>query len=53
MRAALESVPRRPFDQEAADAALGVAWKDVLTPNNASRAKLSIGRRRGRRRDMG
>ena len=53
MRTALESVPRRPFDQEAADAALGVAWKDVPTPDNAGDTKQSTGRRRGRRRDRG
>ena len=53
MRTALESVPRRPFDQEAADAALGVAWKDVPTPDNSGDTKQSTGRRRGRRRDRG
>ena len=53
MRTALESVHRRPFDQEAADATLGVAWKDVPTPDNAGDTKQSTGRRRGRRRDRG
>ena len=53
MRTALESVPRSLFDQEAADAALGVAWKDVPTPNYADDTNLSTGRRRGRRRDRG
>ena len=38
---------------EAADAALGVAWKDVPTPDNAGDTKQSTGRRRGRRRDRG
>ena len=53
MRTALESVPRRPFDQEAADAALGVAWKGMPTPDNVGVTKQSTGRRRGRRRDRG
>ena len=53
MRTALESVPRLPFDQEVADAALGVAWKDVPTPDNAGDKKQSTGRRWGRRRDRG
>ena len=53
MRTALESVPRRPFDQQAADAALGVAWKDVPIPDNTGTKKQSTGRRRGRRRDRG
>ena len=53
MRAALETVPRRLFDQKATDAALGVAWKDVPTPDNAGDTKQSTGRRRSRRRDRG
>ena len=53
MRAALESEPRCLFDQEAAYAALGVAWKDVPTSDNAGDTKQATGRRRGRRRDRG
>ena len=53
MRTAVESVPRRSFDQEAADSALGVAWKDVPTTDNVDNTKQSSGRRRSRRRDRG
>ena len=53
MLTALKSVSRRLFDQKAADAALGVAWKDVPTPDNAGDTKQATGRRRGRRRDRG
>ena len=53
MRTALDSVPRRLFDQDAADVALGFAWKDVPTPDNAGDTKQATGRRRGRRRDRG
>ena len=45
--------PGRPFDQEAADVAQGVAWKDVPTNDSVDDTKQSSGRRRGRRRDRG
>ncbi|MED5313708.1 MAG: betaine--homocysteine S-methyltransferase [Pseudomonadota bacterium] len=48
MAAALESTPRRPFDPEAAEAALGKPWKDVpaAPEDKAPRRERSRRRRR-------
>lgn len=48
MAAALQSTPRRPFDSEAAEAALGKPWKDVpaAPEDKAPRRERSRRRRR-------
>lgn len=49
MRAALVSTPQYPFDQDRVDAALGPAWKDLLSAADQDSKKRTGGRRRSRR----
>ena len=48
MAAALQSTPRRPFDPEAAEAALGKPWKDVPAAPEDKAPRRERGRRRRR-----
>ena len=48
MAAALQSTPRRPFDPEAAEAALGKPWKDVPAAPEDKSPRRERGRRRRR-----
>ena len=52
MAAALAGTPSRPFDEVAAEAALGTPWKDLPTPPAGGQDAASR-RSRGRRRSRG
>jgi hypothetical protein len=52
MAAALAGTPSRPFDEVAAEAALGTPWKDLPTPP-AGGDDAAPRRSRGRRRSRG